>query len=88
MSSPLPAAIGEFQSQLWETQNPISRGVKFLLLGLLVTEYNRFKYNIEPTKGFIEAHNKRLKLEDENMARSYRLTTTMPEAPPLLSHTE
>ena len=52
-SSVPPAAIGELQSQLRETQSPLSDYAnKFHLLGSLVTKHGGLKHDIELIKEF------------------------------------
>jgi hypothetical protein len=54
-SSVPPAAIGELQSQLRETQSSLAGYVdKFHLLESLITEHDGFKHDIELIKGFME----------------------------------
>jgi len=76
-SSVPPAAIGELQSQLQETQNALSSYTdKFQILDSLIAEHDGFKHDVNLIKVFMEE----CKRENSIKMRSSRATTTTPEA--------
>ena len=66
-SSVPPAAIGELQSQLQETQSSLAGYAdKFHLLDSLITEHGGFKHDIELIKEFMEERKRETQARDQH----------------------
>jgi len=71
-SSVPPAAIGELQSQLQETQNSLaSHADKFHILNSLITEHDGFKHDIELIKTFMEERKREVQAREQHHSEEF-----------------